>query len=71
MHSGLALAFSLCGRLRWEATSRALVARLNATCMPIAPACFDVHEVEGLPSPEQRYFRAAAGARYFWNVSAS
>ena len=46
------------GASRWAASTQALMARLEATRMPATTARFDARELEGLPAPVQRYFRA-------------
>lgn len=56
---GAALAFiALYGAWHWQAASRALDARLLAARLPPIPATYDPRELEGLPAPVQRYFRA-------------
>ena len=47
------------GAFRWEAGTRALRKRLEATRTRIQPRVFDPREVVGLPMPVQRYFRTA------------
>lgn len=54
---GLVVA-NLYGAWRREAGTRELRARLDAARMPLRPARFDARELEGLPAPVQRYFRA-------------
>ncbi|MDR7556052.1 MAG: hypothetical protein QN157_10630 [Armatimonadota bacterium] len=46
------------GALRWEAGTRELRARLEAARIPVKPEVVDFRELEGLPAPVQRYFRA-------------
>lgn len=46
------------GALRWNAGTRALRARLEGARTPMQPRVVDFHELEGLPAPVQRYFRA-------------
>ena len=46
------------GSLRWAEGTRTLLARLEAARLPPATARYDAHEIEGLPVPVQRYFRA-------------
>ncbi|MEO8408124.1 MAG: hypothetical protein ABI476_06805, partial [Oxalobacteraceae bacterium] len=46
------------GALRWQAGTRELRARLEAARLPVKPRTFDPHEIEDLPAPVQRYFRA-------------
>ena len=47
------------GSWRWNERSAALLARLEAARVPNAQARYDAREIEGLPAPVQRYFRAA------------
>ncbi len=51
------------GAWHWERGSKAILARLEAARVPPSastwPARYDVHELDGLPAPVQRYFRAA------------
>jgi hypothetical protein len=55
-----ALALAAWGSARWEAATRALHLRLDAARQPIAPVRYDAaRELEGLPPPVQRFFRAA------------
>jgi hypothetical protein len=53
-----ALGLTAFGASRWAATTQALTARLEAGRMPPSPARYDASELEGLPAPVQRYFRA-------------
>ncbi len=53
--AGIAILY---GIARWNSGTRELRARLEASRMPIAPTVFDLNELEGLPAPVQRYFRA-------------
>jgi hypothetical protein len=46
------------GAFRWKSATRELRARLEAARLPIEPRTFDRRELEGLPEPVQRYFRA-------------
>ncbi len=46
------------GSSRWAGATRALLARLEATRLPATAARYDARELEGLPAPVQRYFRA-------------
>lgn len=46
------------GASRWAGASRTLLARLDAARLPLAIARYDAREIEGLPAPVQRYFRA-------------
>ncbi len=48
------------GAWRWNAATRALVERLESARRPALPSRFDAgRELEGLPPPVQRFFRAA------------
>jgi hypothetical protein len=47
------------GAYRWTAETRELRARLDAARAPVRPETVDFRELEGLPAPVQRYFRAA------------
>jgi len=46
------------GRARWVAATQALLERLEAARLPAKASRYDAREVEGLPAPVQRYFRA-------------
>lgn len=55
------------GAWRWSASTRALMERLEEARRPIPPLRFDAaRDLEGLPPPVQRFFRAALadGARH-------
>jgi hypothetical protein len=60
-----AAGLSAYGAKRWSESMRTLTSRLDAgrvdekTRPPSPPATFDARELEGLPTPVQRYFRAA------------
>lgn len=57
----LAVAYAVAatyGAWRWDAGTRELRARLDAARQSVRPARFDARELEGLPPPVQRYFRA-------------
>ena len=59
-----AVGLSAYGSKRWTGTMRTLTSRLEAVRIeekvrPPSPARFDSRELEGLPAPVQRYFRAA------------
>ena len=59
-----AVGLSAYGAKRWTDTTRTLTRRLEAGRMdekvgPPSPARFDPRELDGLPAPVQRYFRAA------------
>jgi hypothetical protein len=53
------IGLNVMGAWRWAGSTRALLARLESTRQAPAPARYDVRELEGLPPPVQRYFRAA------------
>lgn len=46
------------GVRRWARATRVVHARLEALRLPLTPAFFDPREIEGLPAPVQRHFRA-------------
>ena len=46
------------GKTHWAGATRALLDRLEATRQQPAVTHFDAHELDGLPAPVQRYFRA-------------
>lgn len=50
------------GPVHWQSGTQKLQARLDAGRQPIKPAAYDARELEGLPAPVQRYFRAALSA---------
>jgi hypothetical protein len=54
---GLVVA-TLYGAARWQAGTRDLRIRLEATRVAMPPARFDPRTLDGLPAPVQRYFRA-------------
>jgi hypothetical protein len=47
------------GAWRWQVATAELLAQLEAARQPIAPARFDAAELDALPAPVRRYFRAA------------
>lgn len=47
------------GAWRWQSATADLLAQLEAARQPVVPARFDATELDGLPAPVQRYFRAA------------
>lgn len=48
------------GAWRWSASTRALIERLEAARLPVPPSRFDAaRDLDGLPPPVQRFFRAA------------
>ena len=55
----LAAALTAYGSWRWNQGSTAFLARLEAARQAHAVARYDARELEGLPAPVQRYFRAA------------
>jgi hypothetical protein len=48
----------LYGAYRWNSETQDLRARLDAARVPIRPQTVDFRELEGLPAPVRRYFRA-------------
>lgn len=46
------------GKWRWSETARGLFANLEAARSPLSNTPYDPREIEGLPLPVQRYFRA-------------
>jgi hypothetical protein len=48
----------LYGAYRWNVGTQELRARLDAAREPVSPETVDFRELEGLPAPVQRYFRA-------------
>ncbi len=58
----LAVAFAALaafGTSRWNARTRALIERLDAARQPVTPTHYDAaRELDGLPAPVQRFFRA-------------
>ena len=61
--AAVAVGLSAYGSKRWTDTTRLLTSRLEAAridekARTPSPARFDSHELEGLPAPVQRYFRA-------------
>ena len=47
------------GRFSWDASTAELSKRLDARHKVLAPSLFDESELDGLPAPVQRYFRAS------------
>lgn len=47
------------GSLGWQSDTAKLLARLEAAREPITPKTYSARELDGLPAPVQRYFRAA------------
>lgn len=52
------LAIAAYGASRWAESTRALMGRLEAARLPATASRYDARELEGLPAPVQRYFRA-------------
>jgi hypothetical protein len=50
------------GAHRWAQETESLHLRLDAVRQPVRPATVDFHELDGLPVPVQRYFRAVLKA---------
>jgi hypothetical protein len=46
------------GRYRWAEATQALLAQLEGARQPATRSRYDAQELEGLPAPVQRYFRA-------------
>ncbi|WP_232540079.1 DUF6920 family protein [Azohydromonas aeria] len=55
----IAGAVVLYGQMRWNAGTKELRQQLEAARLDIEPKVFNQAELEGLPAPVQRYFRAA------------
>ena len=55
----LVVALAAYGLWRWKEHSATLLAKLELARQPHAVARYDTREIEGLPAPVQRYFRAA------------
>ena len=51
-------ALSVVGAMRWRGLTNGLNTRIEAARKVPTPARYDVRELEGLPAPVQRYFRA-------------
>lgn len=47
------------GGRRWGSETQGLRVRLDAARLPVRPSIVDFRELEGLPAPVQRFFRAA------------
>ena len=52
------MGLSAYGRSRWADATQALLGQLEAARLPTSASRYDVLELEGLPAPVQRYFRA-------------
>ena len=48
----------LYGANRWQSNTRELHGRMEAARVPTTPKLYDARELEELPAPVQRYFRA-------------
>src|ERR1700690_777780 len=46
------------GFICWRSTTKEMRARLEDARLPIVPNTYHAHEIDGLPSPRQRYFRS-------------
>ncbi len=46
------------GSSRWQSATKEMHTKLEAERLPIEPATYDSKELNGLPAPVQRYFRA-------------
>lgn len=55
----LAVGLMAYGSWRWNESTQALLARLEAAREPHAVVRYDARELDGLPAPVQRYFQAA------------
>src|ERR1700738_4210641 len=53
-----ALGLTAYGNARWAEATRALLGRLEAARLPPTASHYNVRELEALPAPVQRYFRA-------------
>lgn len=56
--AAIAIGLTAYGAARWADATRTLLLRLEGARMPPTTSRYDVHELEGLPAPVQRYFRA-------------
>jgi hypothetical protein len=52
------IALAAYGRLRWAMATQALLRQLEADRRPASTSRYNARELEGLPAPVQRYFRA-------------
>jgi hypothetical protein len=52
------IGLSVYGRSRWAVATQSLLGQLEAACLPAKASHYHVRELEGLPAPVQRYFRA-------------
>ena len=53
------VALVLVGNARWASETKVQMALLEAAQVPMPAGRYDAREIEGLPAPVQRYFRAA------------
>ena len=53
-----AVALAFYGATRWARRTRAALGRLEAARTPPSRPRYDMHELDGLPAPVQRYFRS-------------
>jgi hypothetical protein len=56
--AAIVMAVIVYGAVHWQASTQALIDRLEAARTPVDPSHYDPRELEGLPPPVQRYFRA-------------
>jgi hypothetical protein len=52
------IGFIASGSSRWRAATRVQMALLEDARLPMPPSRYDAREIDGLPAPVQRYFRA-------------
>lgn len=55
----LGVCIKVYGAYAWNGATRVLYSRLESARRPMSPRVFDAKEIESLPAPVQRYFRAA------------
>lgn len=48
----------LYGNRRWQSATEEMLAGLEKSRLPVEPSTYDAEELNGLPAPVQRYFRA-------------
>ncbi len=53
----VAVVLSTYGAFKWARATDKLLEQLEAARQPLAPARYDVQQLDGLPTPVQRYFR--------------
>lgn len=56
--TGTAIVLAALGAQRWRKATQALASQIEAGRVPPSPRCYSARELEGLPAPVQRYFRA-------------